>query len=287
MKSEKYLDYGITLLLIIVVVALVYVSSHKVKEDFTELFFNEHLNLPKYVRDSGTFTFAIHNMENRPYAYDVLVSAEVYNNTNETEPFNVIDLNMHLVTLEDNETRIFAEDFKLPRFEKAKIRVLIKNETQDIHFWTFYAREFLKYDGIGYGMLDCLKTVSVPSFSQMQVIARGSYANGWPRMQLWFDGILNKEIDVSSPENAAYFFDVNGSKGNHVVDIAFVNDYSNKTVGDRNLYIQKIILGEQEILSGNFTRDSGSKEKMVDCQNLGRDGNLYSNSAARLKLNVN
>lgn len=287
MNPERYLDYFITALLIIVVVALVFVSSKKVKEDFTELYFDEHLNLPKYTNGYGEFTFAVHNMENKQYNYDVTVAAELYNDTNATEPFNILDIAKFDAVLADNETRIFNENFSIPRAEKAKIRVLIKNYTQDIHFWTFYAREFQKYEGIGYGMLDCLKTVQANPFSQIQVLARGSYAAGWPKMQFWFDGKMIKEQEVATDKAGAYFFDVLGEKGTHVIDTTFTNDFSNKTAGDRNLYIEKIKLNEQEINKESFTKDSGSKEKAFDCQGRANDGNLYSTGAVRVKVNVN
>ena len=181
MNTERYLDYAITAMLIIVVVALVFVSSRKVKESFTELYFYEHTNLPKYVSSSANFTFAIHNMENKQYEYDILIMAELYNDTNASEPFMMLNISNFLALLRDNETGIFEENFSFPEgFEKAKIRVSIKNSTQDIHFWSFHAKEFQKYEEIGYGMLDCLREIAVKNFSRAEIFARGDYAQGLP-----------------------------------------------------------------------------------------------------------
>lgn len=280
--EEKYLDYVITGLLILIVVALVITASKKVHEDFTELYFDDHTNLQKYPNQTVNFSFAIHNMENKQYEYEVVVSEEAYYNAN--EPYKTIELNRFKVALENNETRIFSQQFDLPLFDKIKLKVSIKNETQDIHFWAFHANESYKYD-YGYGLLDCLKTAEVQQFNEIEIDARADYANAWPQMQVWLDGKPVSTITVESNQTGAYFLQLNGTKGMHVLDIAFINDYYNSTSKeDRNLYIEKVIINSVELNSQNLTRDSGSKEAMFDCQQISNTGTMYSSGAIRVKL---
>lgn len=284
--QEKYLDYLITVLLIIIVIALVYTASRKVSEDFTELYFNDHTNLPKYTNNSVNFSFAIHNMENKQYEYDVVVSEEVYYNSN--NPYMSIDLNNFNVTLENNETRIISQQFSLPQFSSAKIKVAIKNQTQDIHFWTFHANQSYKYE-TGYGMLDCLKEVQTIPFSEIEIDARGTLANStWPIMEVWFDGKKIQNITVSSEETSAYFIQLNGTRGMHVLDLAFINDYyNNATKENRNLYIDNIRINEMELDNSTFIIERGVGKDLFDCTNLQKERFLGWNSALRVKININ
>lgn len=287
-KLEKYLDYAISGLLIIIVVALIVTVNRKVKEDFTELYFNDYTNLLKYITDSGEFSFAIHNIENKPYEYDVAVTAELYDDVDSTEPLSILDINKFNSELEDGETKIFNQKFNIsePAFKKAKIEVAIKNSTQDIHFWTSYAKEFQKYD-FGYGMLDCLKEAEVNPFSEVIVYARGDYAKEWPQLQFWFDGRLIETREISNTNAEPYSFYVPGKEGKHIIDIAFINDYyDEKTKEDRNLYIEKIKINKKEITNQSFIKDMGNNEESFDCQNVSPDGNLYSTGAVRIKAIV-
>ncbi len=288
MNFERYLDYGITFLLIIVVVALVLVSSYKVKEPFTELYFENHTNLPKYTSNNGAFEYAIHNMENSDYGYDLKVIAELYNDINSTEPVNIINLDSSNVILKNDEIKVLKQEFSLnnSKFEKAKIKVAVKNSTQDIHFWTFYAREFTEYENIGYGMLDCVEEIREKPFSKVGIKTKGSYAQGRPIMEFWFDGKPRGIINVAN-ETREFVFNVNGTKGVHFIDVSFTNDYYNKTTKeDRNLYVESINVNHKSILIKNLTIDMGPKEKAFDCQNIKENGNLYSAGAVRVKVEV-
>jgi hypothetical protein len=102
-------------------------------EPLTELYFENHTKLPKYIQPGReyNFTFTANNLEYRQmnYTYDVYAQ---YNN----KTYQLNELNF---TLENNETRSFYEWFALERkFDKAKIMVYLKkdtNETIDIDFW--------------------------------------------------------------------------------------------------------------------------------------------------------
>lgn len=113
-------------------------------EPLTELYFENHTKLPKYLFPSiaYNFSFTIHNLEyiNMTYAYNV---TSLYQN-------KTVALDSGTFFLENNQTKTINETFSMPKnFEKAEISVLVnkltenpmqhdpnlKNITLDLHFW--------------------------------------------------------------------------------------------------------------------------------------------------------
>lgn len=70
-----------TLIIGIVIVIATLFLTRPAPENFTELYFNNHQTLPKYVNleEKYNYEFTIHNLENRNYQYDYTVSTELYN----------------------------------------------------------------------------------------------------------------------------------------------------------------------------------------------------------------
>jgi uncharacterized membrane protein len=94
-------------------------------EPLTELYFNNHENLPKTVEPNKLykFSFTINNLEYKNMTYNYIVKG--YNMT--------IDNNN--VTLENNQSASIIEYFLMPEnFTRTNITVTIKNN-QSIHFW--------------------------------------------------------------------------------------------------------------------------------------------------------
>lgn len=102
-------------------------------EPLTEVYFENHTNLPKNVfwNQSYNFTFTVHNLEYREmnYSYNVTLS---YNNKTRGEDFGWMRLG-------NNESASVWQDFRIgEHFERAQIVVVVgKNETDsiDIHLW--------------------------------------------------------------------------------------------------------------------------------------------------------
>lgn len=65
----------------IVVVLVTLFLTRPAPEAFTELYFNNHQNLPKYVNlnEKYYYEFSIHNLENKQQQYNFTISTELYN----------------------------------------------------------------------------------------------------------------------------------------------------------------------------------------------------------------
>lgn len=118
-----------SLIAIIVVTALIF--TNKTTEPFTELYFEDHQNLPKDIEPNRdyTFRFTIHNMENQKVDYTYKIGIQG------GEPFPTT-ISMGFMKLENNEARTISQAFRLPEgSESAKVIVELEGRDQEIHFW--------------------------------------------------------------------------------------------------------------------------------------------------------
>lgn len=99
-------------------------------ETFTELYFEDHINLPKAAIKNkvNDFKFTIHNLEYKTMTYPYTIYAEVDGIKQE--------LDKGSVTLRHDDYRTILESFSLVSDAKrAKITVLLTDKNQSIHFW--------------------------------------------------------------------------------------------------------------------------------------------------------
>lgn len=99
-------------------------------EGTTELFFSDHLNLPKQIEVGKpySFEFTTHNLEYREltYAYEVVISDGGEGGIVEKSEF----------VLPDGQTKIVDVPLILSKsFGRAKVIVKLLNENQEINFW--------------------------------------------------------------------------------------------------------------------------------------------------------
>ncbi len=102
----------------------------KNNEPLTELYFDDHTNLPKEaeINKEYNFSFTVHNLEYKKMLYDYEITLE-YDN----KKFLVI---RGTLELENEETQQIKSGFTIKQeFERAKITVNIVNKKQAIHFW--------------------------------------------------------------------------------------------------------------------------------------------------------
>lgn len=102
----------------------------KQPETFTELYFTDHLNLPKEIEleTPYSFEFSVHNQEHQDFTYTYEVT------TNNQESTQVIVEGLFF--LEHNEKKTIPVTFQIsPPFERIKITVNLVNKNQPIHFW--------------------------------------------------------------------------------------------------------------------------------------------------------
>ena len=98
-------------------------------ENLTELYFEDHDNLPKIIkrRENYTFTFTIHNLENRTAVYPYVVYLETIDKK--------IVLDGGIVSLKNGEYASIREDFGPLKPIRMKITVELVNRKQPISFW--------------------------------------------------------------------------------------------------------------------------------------------------------
>lgn len=99
-------------------------------ETFTELYFEDHIDLPKVAikEKVNDFKFTIHNLEYRTMKYPYTIYAEADGIKQE--------LDKGTVTLPHDGYKTILESFSLVTDGKrTKITVLLTNKNQSIHFW--------------------------------------------------------------------------------------------------------------------------------------------------------
>jgi len=109
---------------IIVVTALIF--TNKTNEPFTELYFEDHQNLPREIElgKEYSFRFTVHNVGGKGVNYFYEFSKD--NRLLDAKTF----------ILEDSKTTTFREVFTInENFEEAKMTIKLLNKDQEIHFW--------------------------------------------------------------------------------------------------------------------------------------------------------
>lgn len=98
-------------------------------ETFTELYFEDHINLPKTIKkhEEYSFIFTIHNLEYKDMEYPYVVYLETIDKK--------IILNQGIVSLKDGEYKSARVDFGPLKNIRMKIVVELVGRNQQIDFW--------------------------------------------------------------------------------------------------------------------------------------------------------
>jgi hypothetical protein len=124
----KYVLITAAVLLAVLIIGIRAIPKNN--EPLTELYFDDHLDLPKTaeINKEYNFSFAIHNLEYQEMGYKYEITIE-YNNRKFILDKNIIYLN-------NEETKHIQGKFTIPdKFDRAKITVNLINKNQAIHFW--------------------------------------------------------------------------------------------------------------------------------------------------------
>lgn len=102
-------------------------------ETFTELYFENHLNLTRHttVNKPHTVTFTIHNLEYKTmnYPYEIYVEDASQSARKTTVLKDIVRLN-------HDEKRTIAEHFILvDELKRAKVVINLTDKNQEIHYW--------------------------------------------------------------------------------------------------------------------------------------------------------
>lgn len=100
-------------------------------ERYTELYFENHLNLPKsaVVGEPQTFSFTLHNLEHQSmvYPYEIYIQDSVGSRSG---------IIANTVSLRHDERKTITESFAIVTpIKRAKVVVTLRNKNQEIHFW--------------------------------------------------------------------------------------------------------------------------------------------------------
>lgn len=100
-------------------------------EPYTELYFEDHLQLPQLFKlnEENEFAFTVHNLEYKTMTYDYTVMA------NSTTSAALVDQGK--ITLNHDESKTINEKFTIRNpHQKVKLTVNLDNKDQAIHFFT-------------------------------------------------------------------------------------------------------------------------------------------------------
>ena len=132
MDEDKLYNILIAISIIGIIVVLVLIFTTKTTESFTELYFEDHQNLPsEYLLDEYEFEFTIHNLENQAMDYEYNIYIEFYDNdvlkvTETIEKENIL--------LEHDSTATIKQEFEITK-EYDYAKVIVETNDQEIHFW--------------------------------------------------------------------------------------------------------------------------------------------------------
>jgi len=132
MNEDKLYNILIAVSIIGIIVVLVLIFTTKTTESFTELYFEDHQNLPsEYLLDEYEFEFTIHNLENQAMDYEYNIYIEFYDN----DVLKVTEtIEKESILLEHDSTATIKQEFEITK-EYDYAKVIVETNDQEIHFW--------------------------------------------------------------------------------------------------------------------------------------------------------
>jgi len=130
MKEDTLYNILIVITLIAIIAVLVLIFTTKTTESFTELYFENHENLPTTFQ-AQEFTFTIHNLENTNTEYNYKTTIEYFTSIGKTVKTQTIQEDT--ITLAHNETQSIDITFTPETYASAKVTTTVND--QEIHYW--------------------------------------------------------------------------------------------------------------------------------------------------------
>ena len=123
-----------TILIIVCILSILAVTilifTTKNGESFTEIYFENHQNLPKKIdlNQNYGFYFTIHNLENQPFTYSYQINLDLDGKTQ--------ILKQNQIILNHNQKQPIYHQLQINQpFKQEKIVISLLNKQQSIHFW--------------------------------------------------------------------------------------------------------------------------------------------------------
>lgn len=130
MKENTIYNILIVVCIIAILAVTILIFTTKKSESFTELYFENHQNLPKVItlNQNYDFYFTIHNLENKLTTYNYQITLDLDGTTK--------TLKQEQVSLNHDQSKLISQSFKIDQsFTQGKITVILLNKKQSIHFW--------------------------------------------------------------------------------------------------------------------------------------------------------
>ncbi len=130
MKENTIYNILIIACIIAIVAVTILIFTTKKSESFTELYFENHQNLPKNIElnKNNEFYFTINNLENTQFTYNYQITLDLDGTTK--------ILKQEQITLNHNQKQPIYHQFKIQNsFKQGKITITLLNKKQSIHFW--------------------------------------------------------------------------------------------------------------------------------------------------------
>jgi hypothetical protein len=271
----------ISLAIGIVIVIITLVVARPPREYFTELYFKNHTNLPKYINPQQyyNYTFVVHNVEKSTFTYQMRLSTELTlaNKSTITSDEYFTNLTVAQGAIVEQPVSFVIKN----PFHKAKVTSQVLNKNQEVHFWVYNKEMVMEYPDL-VAMVQCLKNlVNITEANYFIVYAKGSFN---PNMKIRLNGEEVYSAAITSGNFTNYT--VSHSIGPGTMDIIFDNDFSNQTAKiDRNIFIDYIKIGDQIIRPEQGVVDKGQGGKAFDCEDTVKGtGNIYWNAALRFRI---
>tara|TARA_Y100000310_G_C20606168_1_gene775580 strand:+ start:131 stop:529 length:399 start_codon:yes stop_codon:yes gene_type:complete len=130
MKENTLRNLLIIVCIVSILTVTVLIFTIEKNDSFTELYFENHINLPKTIElnKNQEFYFTIKNLENKQFTYNYQINLDLGGKTT--------ILNQAQTTLNHNQKKLISQSFNINQaFKQGKITVTLLNKKQSIHFW--------------------------------------------------------------------------------------------------------------------------------------------------------
>jgi hypothetical protein len=284
-ENSMYNAIIISLIAGIVIVIITLIVARPEPEYFTELYFNNHTILPKYIGQGKDyqFIFTVHNVENGTHEYKVKIAAQLYDkNKSARQGFeyhkSIIAAKGELVM----QPVTFAVE---EPFYRARIQVDLLDKNQEIHFWAYNKDMAYEYPDTIAAVYCLNKTIKIEKKEYITIAAKGALQ---PAMKVRVNGQQVYSTTLESDQTTNYT--INQLIGTGFLDIVFDNYRWNATIKkDTQPTIEYIMIGDTKILPSDGILDGGDGAKAFDCESIqtGKPNLVVSkigNSALRFRL---
>ncbi len=106
------------------------------------------------------------------------------------------------------------------------------------------------------GTLKSIEPINLPASKKYGfiIVAKGDYFQGWPKCNLKLnENIISTNIEIDKLDYKEFYVTSNIEAGFYNVEVEFTNDLWEPNVGDRNFYLDKLIIIESTTITNGYS----------------------------------